>query len=143
MASVFHSTPISPDFSLVLRYLQSASEILKTGQVAEHTNERKEALKIAKGLVIALEQPEEVVMRWGFEVTIASVAICLVSAYLHHIQLGSQQACLRLGIDLKLFHTLAEMNGIPISASELARRSNAEGLLVSTYREWVLVSNLC
>ena len=81
MASVFHSTPISPDFSLVLRYLQSASEIFISGQIAEHTNERKEALKNAKGLVIALEQPEEVVMRWGFEVTIASVAICLVSAY--------------------------------------------------------------
>ena len=81
MGSVLHRKPGSPDFYSALIRLQSASDILRSGKIAEHTNQRKEALKIAKDLVIALEQPEEVVIRWGFEVITVFVAICLLSAY--------------------------------------------------------------
>jgi len=40
---------------------------------------------------------------------------------------------LRVGIDLKLFHLLDKSNGNPLSAEELAEKSNAEVLLIGTF----------
>ena len=40
--------------------------------------------------------------------------------------------CLRLGIDLRLFHFLVEHDGVPVSALQLAEQSQAEVLLVGT-----------
>ena len=38
---------------------------------------------------------------------------------------------LRMGVELRLFHSLVEHNGRPVSAADLADFSNAELLLVS------------
>lgn len=43
--------------------------------------------------------------------------------------------CLRLGIDLRLFHFLVEHDGVPVSALQLAEQSQAEVLLVGTQRQ--------
>jgi len=40
---------------------------------------------------------------------------------------------LRVGIDLRLFHMLAESDSRPLSAGELAQRSNAEVLLIGMF----------
>lgn len=52
----------------LLQYLQSASEEVRVNETTLNANLRKEALELARSVVAALEQPEEVVMRWGFEV---------------------------------------------------------------------------
>ena len=46
------------------------------------------------------------------------------------MQTGPQRLCLRLGIDLRLFSILAERDGLPISAAELASASGAEHLFI-------------
>ncbi|MCJ1346646.1 hypothetical protein MMC31_004864 [Peltigera leucophlebia] len=43
---------------------------------------------------------------------------------------GPQNTCLRLGVDLRLFHVLVEHEGLPVSASQLAESSQAEFLLI-------------
>ena len=40
--------------------------------------------------------------------------------------------CLRLGIDLKIFHTLTERNGEPITVVDLGKTCDAEALLISS-----------
>ena len=52
----------------LLQYLQSASEEIRINDTTLNANLRKEALDLARKVVAALEKPEEVVMRWGFEV---------------------------------------------------------------------------
>lgn len=40
--------------------------------------------------------------------------------------------CLRLGVDLRIFHILVEHDGVPVSASQLAKLTKAELLLIGT-----------
>lgn len=40
--------------------------------------------------------------------------------------------CLRLGVDLRIFHVLVEHDGVPLSASQLAELTKAELLLIGT-----------
>ena len=56
------------ELPILLQCLQSALEETKASKVLQSGDLRKEALNLAKKLVAGLEQPEEVVMRWGFEV---------------------------------------------------------------------------
>lgn len=40
--------------------------------------------------------------------------------------------CLRLGVDLRIFHILVQHDGVPVSASQLAELTKAESLLIGT-----------
>ena len=53
---------------MLLKHLQSAAEEIEQTTMTQHADLRIQALKLARRLVATLEQPEEVVMRWGFEV---------------------------------------------------------------------------
>ena len=55
---------------MLLHCLKSALDLVKTNAIPQDAELRKETLKLARSLVAALEQPEEVVMRWGFEVRV-------------------------------------------------------------------------
>lgn len=56
------------DVSSLLQQLQQTSTNLRTPEGAINDNSRKAALLLAKQLVNALEKPEDVVMRYAFEV---------------------------------------------------------------------------
>lgn len=56
------------DVSSLLQKIQIASTTLHTPEGAIDDNSRKVALSRAKQLVNALEKPEDVVMRYAFEV---------------------------------------------------------------------------
>lgn len=56
------------DVSFLLQQIQQASTNLRTPEGAIDDNSRKTALSLAKQLVNALEKPEDVVMRYAFEV---------------------------------------------------------------------------
>lgn len=56
------------DVSSLLQKIQQASTTLRTPEGATDDNSRKAALLLAKQLVSALEKPEDVVMRYAFEV---------------------------------------------------------------------------
>lgn len=56
------------DVSFLVQQIQQASTSLHTPEGAIDNNSRKKALSLAKQLVNALEKPEDVVMRYAFEV---------------------------------------------------------------------------
>lgn len=56
------------DVSSLLQQIQQASTSLHTPEGVIYDNSRKTALALAKQLVNALEKPEDVVMRYAFEV---------------------------------------------------------------------------
>ena len=68
MSIIEATSRISQKLSILLQTLQSLSEDTEINSISQDANLRKETLKLSKRLVAALEQPEEVVMRWGFEV---------------------------------------------------------------------------
>ncbi|KAA6411723.1 MAG: hypothetical protein FRX48_05004 [Lasallia pustulata] len=111
MASDSLSHSYAQSISSLLQQIQLTSANLASRDEIANDNARVQALEAAKKLVATLEKPEEVVMRYAFE-------------------LGSHRMALRLGIDLGLFHILVEQNGKPVSAAELAERSRAELLLI-------------
>jgi hypothetical protein len=59
------------------------------------------------------------------------------------LQAHTYNMCIRLGIDLKLFHILVEQNGRSISAAELAKISGAETQFISENKksEQILQNN--
>lgn len=101
----------TPEYPSLIQHLQSIDKTIDGHRLPRDNNLRREALKIAKSVVAKLEDPQEVVLHYGQERV-------------------WQQACLRLGIDLKLFHIIASKNGSPISADDLATEANAETLLI-------------
>ena len=68
MATLKSISPSPQEVPMLLQHLQSASEVIKFDTPPQNEDIRKMALNLAKSLVSALENPEEVVMRWGFEV---------------------------------------------------------------------------
>jgi len=72
--------------------------------------DRLQALAAARKLVLRLEKPNEVIKRWACEIQ-------------------PQRMCIRVAIDLKLFHIISK-KGEDISAAELATQSNSEELLI-------------
>ncbi|MCJ1343168.1 hypothetical protein MMC31_001360 [Peltigera leucophlebia] len=107
---VANSTPIQ-EMSSLDQQIQRAISDLSAPKGAIEEDSRKLTLSLAKKLVIALEKPEDVAMRYIIEV-------------------GAQCTCLRLGVDLRLFHVLVEHEGVPVSASQLAELSKTELLLI-------------
>ncbi|TVY78546.1 O-methyltransferase lepI [Lachnellula suecica] len=94
-----------------IEHLQHVSQAITDRNNILDDATRKTVLEIAKKLVTSLETSQETVMRYAWE-------------------FGPQRMSLRVGIDLRLFHLLVESNGKPLSAAELAEKSNAEELLV-------------
>ncbi|PQE06958.1 sterigmatocystin 8-O-methyltransferase protein [Rutstroemia sp. NJR-2017a WRK4] len=107
LARTGSTNSIIMDTSLV-KHLRIASE---TADIYENSfaeeNSRIEALNMARKIVAKLETPEEVVLRYGWEI-------------------GSHRMALRVGIDLGLFRMLSEKFGEPVSAEQLADQSEAE-----------------
>ncbi len=102
------------DVTSLVQQIQQASTNLHTPEGVIDDNSRKTALALAKQLVNALEKPEDVVMRYAFEV-------------------GTHCMCLRLGVDLRIFHILVQHDGVAVSASQLAELTKAESLLIGTF----------
>lgn len=98
----------------LVQQIQQASTKLHTPEGVVDDNSRKSALALAKQLVNALEKPEDVVMRYAFEV-------------------GTHCMCLRLGVDLRIFHILVQHDGVAVSASRLAELTKAESLFIGTF----------
>ncbi|MCJ1347010.1 hypothetical protein MMC31_005230 [Peltigera leucophlebia] len=92
--------------SLLDQQIQQAIVDLSTPKGAIEEDSRNLTLSLAKKLVVALEKPDDVVMRYISEVR------------------------LQLCIDLRLFHVLVEHEGVPVSASQLAELSKTELLLI-------------
>ncbi len=46
---------------------------------------------------------------------------------------GPDRVCVRLAVQLRLFHALAGNDGRPVSAAELAETSGAEKLLIGKF----------
>ena len=67
---------------------------------------RSQALVASRKLIAALEDPAEAVMQHAFA--------------------GPERLCVRVAVDLRLFHILAQHGGKPVSASDLATESRAE-----------------
>ena len=61
---------------------------------------------------------------------------------LHFTKSASQRLSLRVGAQLRLFHILAEQDGSPVSAAELAEHSKAEVLLISMYHSSTIQSRI-
>lgn len=68
MDSTFAAPESTQDVSSLLQQIRQASTNLRTPEGAIDDNSRKTALSLAKQLVNALEKPEDVVMRYAFEV---------------------------------------------------------------------------
>lgn len=68
MDSTFAAPESTQDVSSLVQQIRQASTNLRTPEGAIDDNSRKTALSLAKQLVNALEKPEDVVMRYAFEV---------------------------------------------------------------------------
>ena len=51
---------------------------------------------------------------------------------------GPDRVCVRLAIQLGIFHTVAKRNGLPINATELAAACGAEVLFIGKMSRYVL-----
>lgn len=65
-----------PDVPSLVRDIQQASTALITSKEGIDENSRKATLSLAKELVVALENPEDVVMRYVFEVWARNFVNC-------------------------------------------------------------------
>ena len=70
MASDFLSYSYAQEMSSLLQQIQLTSANLASRDETENENARVQALEAAKKLVAALEKPEEMVMRYAFEVLV-------------------------------------------------------------------------
>ena len=65
--------PIQDVSSLLVQQIQQASINLRSTKGGIDEDSRKVALSLAKELVLALEKPEDVVMRYAFEVRLPNL----------------------------------------------------------------------
>ena len=63
MPEIEQVSQLPQESSRLLQYLQSASEEVRVNETMINAYLRKEALELARSVVAALEQPEEVVLR--------------------------------------------------------------------------------
>lgn len=99
----------------IRRALQSMQEkLLKLSSNELQENDRRSLLGDARDLVKCLERPEEVVFRQSFETHTYSF-------------------CIRLAVDLGIFHILVERGSRPIGSADLATQCGAEELLIGRF----------
>ncbi|KAM7218768.1 S-adenosyl-L-methionine-dependent methyltransferase [Rhypophila decipiens] len=95
-----------------LTTLESLQSQIKSAGGDLDRNKRASLLKAARILVQTLEKPEEAVFRQSFE------------THTHSL-------CIRLAVDLRIFHILVARDGQPITSNELAAQCAAEELFIA------------
>ncbi|CAF9943402.1 MAG: hypothetical protein ALECFALPRED_000295 [Alectoria fallacina] len=84
---------------------------------------RGKALVAARKLITALENPAETIMQHAFA--------------------GPERLCVRVAIDLRIFYTLAQHGGQPVSAAELAAASGAQATFIVRIMRVLVAIGFC
>jgi hypothetical protein len=114
--------------SSAIQRMQTSLKGLERENGIQNEDAHSDALAAARNLIEALEGPEEVVMRNAFEVPLPSSFN--VSQAKKYNETHTYSLCVRLGVDLRLFHILVSHDGTPVSAAVLAQTTGADAVFL-------------
>ena len=123
----------SAQISNIMQELNKACTVMKESDQQKEAA-RLRAISAAKDLVAELEKPAETIFQHAFSVRTVDHDLCLrksiFSLTLTLVPKGPDRVCVRLAIQLGIFHTLTKRNGLPIDATDLAATCGAEVLFI-------------
>ncbi|KAL9618971.1 MAG: hypothetical protein Q9160_006365 [Pyrenula sp. 1 TL-2023] len=103
-------SPQTQDVNSLVEALQTKTRAFRNSNDPDES--RKAALVAAREVVTALEKPEEAVMQFA------------------NVHILTQRVCVKMGVDLRIFHLLVAAKG-PVTSSSLAEQTGAEELFIS------------
>ena len=113
--------------SAIVQDLNKACTIISDSELQAEAA-RLSALSSAKDLVAKLENPADTIFQHAFSVRAVYGRFPRTSSVLFWLSVlkGPDRVCVRLAIQLGIFHTLTKRNGLPIDAADLAASCAAE-----------------
>ena len=116
----------------IVKEIDSATKAIQDSDTAKDVA-RKRAIAAAEDLLSTLKTPVEVIQQHAFSVSIPRQNMIRPrrsEIALTHGSQGPDRMCVRIAVTLRIFHILAQREGRPISATELAKATGAEELFI-------------